>query len=620
MIFFRRSPEYDPDEEINPTMRFHLWTSGWRGALVIFLLVTLVIGGWKGRDAYGWLKERRVEWLIAQSEEARARGDNAAVKDKLKQALLLLRRHPSTLRAVARYQIEMRDLSALNTYTELLKTGQATIEDKVTFAREASRLGRPDLAADVFAELKENPDTKDTATVLAIGAGQAASEGRWPEALQLARRASASPGEDEARAYAQSILARLLLQSATDQPEGIALLSSLALRPDAIGLEALEMLGGLAQNPQAAPLFFNGKLEVNPLMDAAERHPQATAALKVGMWSLRLAAEPANRAAITQELFQRYKDDPSPALRLEAARWLNRNKMLQLALDLAEPSKLESQDWFLLSLDGVAAQGNWEEVFRTLSNKDEKVPLSPALRQLFEMRAAIETGRRPDVATAWREIEIAARTDTAESQLYIAGYAERTGFPVQASRLYRVLLDRKDRAEDILPAADKLNRPRRLACYTGLLRTGGGAMTLEDLRGYLTAFAEEFPEIDEVQNDSAYLQLLAGKDLAQAGSTARRLVQKKPELLAYRTTAALAVLRQQEAAGGGGLERSPAPGAAAALYDGWTIDWSTAQDRYKAVYAAALRAAGRAQEAETIAAQIKPEGLRPEERKLAGLR
>ncbi len=58
---------------------------------------------------------------------------------------------------------------------------------------------------------------------------------------------------------------------------------------------------------------------------------------------------------------------------------------------------------------------------------------------------------------------------------------------------------------------------------------------------------------------------------------------------------------------------------AAAVYDGWTIDWSTAQDRYKAVYVAVMRAAGRKGEEEKIGAMIKAETLRAEERKLAGL-
>lgn len=591
-------------------LRFRIWTSGWRGVLVMFLLVGMALGFWKGASAYEWLKARRAAHLIAKAEDAREQGDFVEASKKLGQATALLQRHPLTLRAVARYQVAMQDLSALNTYLELMKTGQATTEDKVQFAREALRLGRPEMAAEILAQLKEHPDTKDTAAVLALQAGNSATEGRWPEAVEFARRACASPGSDGDLAYAQSILARLLIQppspTEADGPalltEGVALLSTLALRQDAAGLEALEILVSLSQNMQTATLL--SRRDVKPLADAAERHPRADAALKVGAWSLLLASDPAKRVEITQAFFEHFKDNPSPKLRLEAARWLNKRGMHRLALDLAEPSKHESEEWFLLCLDATAALGNWEEVFQALSAKNEKVPLPPALRRLFELRGALETGRHPDLTAAWRDIQAAARTESAANQLYVAGYAEQIGFHQEAALIYRRLLERDESA---VPAAGRLGRPRRMACFTGVLRTGAGTMTLEELRAFVGAFAAEFPEIDEVQNDNAYLQLLSGVNLDRAAAMGERLLKKKPDLLAYRTTVALSLLRRQKAE------------AAAAVYDGWITDWNTAQDRYKAVYAAVMRAGGRSSEADRMIAKIKSDSLRPEERQLAGL-
>ena len=78
-------------------------------------------------------------------------------------------------------------------------------------------------------------------------------------------------------------------------------------------------------------------------------------------------------------------------------------------------------------------------------------------------------------------------------------------------------------------------------------------------------------------------------------------------MLAYRTTLALALLKQGKMT------------EAAAIYKGWTIDWTNTQDRYKAIYAAVMRAAGREYEARQVASKIKVESLRPEERKLAGM-
>jgi hypothetical protein len=197
------------------------------------------------------------------------------------------------------------------------------------------------------------------------------------------------------------------------------------------------------------------------------------------------------------------------------------------------------------------------------------------------------------------------RNASDDDQLYVAGYAEQIGFAAEAAQIYRRLLAGNDNA---LPGGTKLGPSRRLACYIGVLRTAAPSMTLKDLSELMGSFASEFPEMDEVQNDHAYLQLLAGEGLEDAAKTARRLCEKKPEILAYRTTLALAALR-----------RNDIP-AAEAVYRGWNIDWSTAQDRYKAVYAAVMRAAGRTADADKVASTINNEALRFEELQLAGAR
>jgi hypothetical protein len=168
-------------------------------------------------------------------------------------------------------------------------------------------------------------------------------------------------------------------------------------------------------------------------------------------------------------------------------------------------------------------------------------------------------------------------------------------------------LDQWQPVTSLVALREKLDRSQRQACFAGVLRLAGPASPLDELITFAGKFAEEFPEFDDANNDSAYLQLLGGQSVAEAERTAQRLIQKKPEMLAYRTTAALAALRRQDSAG------------AAALYDGWTIDWSTAPERFKAVYVAAMRAAGRTAEADKVMEGIQTAALRSEERQLAGL-
>lgn len=609
MIFFRRSHPFDPNWDMTPELRWRIWTSGWRGALVLLTLIAVPLAVWKGPDAYQGMKVWRASHLIDLAETAQQTGDFKEAANLLRQATLLLQKHPLTLRAVARYQIAIQDAGVLKTYQALIETGMATTDDQFAFARHAFRLGQTAIADSVLSDLEPLPEINNTTMMRVLKAEQSSARGHWTQALELARQAIASPGSSEDKSYAQSLLARLLLHAPAPtaeaglvmRAEGISLLSSLALHADDVGLAALEMLVSLAQNPQVAVHFQHRK--VQDVLDAAEHHPRAGAALKVSAWNLRLAAAPTQRADITQAFLARFKDEPSTATRLEATRWLNQRGLHEQALAMAEPSKLESRDWFLVYLDAKASLGRWQEVLSALNPESQDIPLAPAVRKLFELRGSQATGRRIDTAAVWREIHVALRHAESSDRLYAAGYAEKMGFPAEAAKIYHQSLERDN---EVQPTEDKLGRPRRLACYLGLLRTGGGTLSLNDLGKVMDDLADEFPELDEVQNDRAYLQLLAGKNLDQATSTAQKLSAQKPGLLAYRTTVALALLRQEKL-------------AAAEVYDGWTIDWSTAQDRYKAVYVAVMRSAGRGEEALPVAATINAAALRVEERQLVGL-
>ena len=85
----------------------------------------------------------------------------------------------------------------------------------------------------------------------------------------------------------------------------------------------------------------------------------------------------------------------------------------------------------MLYLDAVAALGDWEQVFRTLTATAD-LPLPPAVRKLFELRVALKTGRHPDLTESWRNIQASARTESAANQLYVAGYCGTDRVPVRS--------------------------------------------------------------------------------------------------------------------------------------------------------------------------------------------
>lgn len=607
MIFFRRSHPFDPNWDMSPALRWRIWTSGWRGMIVLFFLIALPLLLWKGPSAYGQAKLWRAGVLIAQADSDLLAGDFKGAATSLRQATALVQRHPLTLRAVVRYQVAARDPAVLATYQALMETGEATPDDKLSMARLAFELGQAETAAPLLAQLATVPSLRATPLLLALQAEQAAHRGQWSTALGLARQASTSPGPAADQGHAQSVLARLLLIAPAPTAEatralrsdGITQLFTLALRADKAALAALERLVSLAQDPQFNALFQDR--EVQAVIDTAELHPLATPALVVSAWNLQLAATPAQKAEVARQFHAKFQHTASAPLRLEAARWLNQKGQHEEARAMAAPSRQDSTDWLLVYLDATAALGHWSEVLAALNSEPQSAALAPAVRQLLALRAAQQSQRAPDTTAAWQDIHTALRHAPMNDRLYVATYAEKTGFLAEAEKVYRRALERDD--EGAAPG-EKLGRPRRLACYLGQLRCATGTKSLDEIALLTGRLAAEFPEMDEVQNDHAYLQLLAGQDIATATRTAARLSQQRPDMLAYRTTHALGLLRQGKL-------------AAAELYDGWAIDWTTAPARYRAVYVAVMRSAGRGEEARHVAASLTAESsLWPGERRL----
>jgi len=253
----------------------------------------------------------------------------------------------------------------------------------------------------------------------------------------------------------------------------------------------------------------------------------------------------------------------------------------------------------LVYLDALAGSGQWEQV-AALVAPAEKIPLSAAVQRLFQYRASAELGQKPDAPAAWRDIQRLLREESYENGLYVASYADKLGFPSEAVTIYRRILKST-------PPSTAGSKQTRLTCHIGLMRTASASMQLGELEEFLAAFSDEFPTLPDVENDLTYVRLLKGTEMEKAQEAAGRLLRLRPDLLAYRTTAALAALKKGN------------PDAALQIYEGWQIDWATAPERFKMVYVAVLAATGRSEQATAVRATIRRELLRPEERDLAGL-
>jgi hypothetical protein len=593
---------YFTEPELSRWQRFAAWLWSWKGVVLALCAAVAIAVGWNASRLYTYAKFWRAKRLIAASIEAGQRGDSAEEMRRLREAYVLFPGSPVTLRAAARYCEKKSDSTALPLYERLLATRDATADDKVRACRLALMTGKHDLARSWLESLRDDPATRELPTVQSLDAERLAIEQSWEPAIALARQAvaRAPAGGPEALVLASLLLRRAertpAEQRAPMQREAVELLGSLAKLATESGAQALTALATLARQPAAASAFAGR--DVTPWLSAADTNPSATPRLRTMAWDLALAARPNDPKSVYSGFVARFRNSDLPE-QLEAARWLNQHGQFAESLQLSTPQKQTSSDWYLVHLDALAATGDWKGVLASLeSGKGNPGRIADALRALFILRARGELRQPVDKAEAWREIQILAQKESTRDQLYIAQYAERMRQPGEAAAIYRRLIE--------LPAGEMLlgqalTREEKLTCYLGLIRAMPDTAPASEVRPLFDKLRAEYPELEEAANDAIYLQLLTGDVKPAMRAELTRLLDRSPALLAYRTTLALLELRAGD------------PAAAAKVYDGWQIDWNTAQDRFKAVRVAVLTAAGRADEAAALRETIAASRLRPEE-------
>jgi hypothetical protein len=115
------------------------------------------------------------------------------------------------------------------------------------------------------------------------------------------------------------------------------------------------------------------------------------------------------------------------------------------------------------------------------------------------------------------------------------------------------------------------------------------------------------PDDPNAADQLAYLSLLLGEDVDKNFAIAKKLNEQYPNRLSYRVTTALGYLRQHDPASALAQFKAPVP-----------IDWKRTLPAWRAVYAAALLASDRNDEARDIIATIPRDRLNPQERELIG--
>jgi hypothetical protein len=539
--------------------------------LAVLLAVTVLAA----RPVYRYLRTLRAESLARQAQVLIDEKNWQAAAERAYSGYQLAPNNPLTLLTLCRLYTAVGSEQALPFWEAYLAHTQAADEERRQITKVALQFGRFDLAQRQIAALLQSPHRIVEDYLLA--SNFYLRIGNKVQAIAMARDALAFGGQ---RPQTMLQLACLL----TDAPQ----------RENR--LEAKKIWFWLCQNSPNNRLQALVTLSKMEELDATESRTvleqlnalgDSNPELYLTAQEFKARLQPTNRRSIMDETLQRFAGRPA-AQQVLLGRWLMQQRELRLLLKfIDEKTALSSQDFLLLRLDGLAGLAQWNDVSTLLRN--ERLPLEPLLRELYQARAQKELHHPEAAALHWNRVHGYAG-EKPELWLYAAQYAERSGAFDEAEKIYRRL--------SLKPETARLG-------YTGLVRLCEKQNSTRQLRDLLQEMSSTFPNDPIPQNDLAYLNLLLGENIAAATQTAARLVKEYPAFLSFRVTLALAFLRNDRLAD-----------ALELLTNDQHIDWDVALPGWRAVLVAVLAKNNRAPEAVRHLRQIPQTLLKPEEKAL----
>jgi tetratricopeptide (TPR) repeat protein len=543
-----------------------------RRLTIIVIIAALVPAAFAARWGYHEAKAWRARILARDGMDMLARHDISDAEPKLQAAYALAPFDLDVLRSCAKFSVAANDPQALVFYRGLLGHDASTRADRrdaVTAALSFNDLNQADEWVQPLTGSDSSADDKVTEAKV-----------RWQQdkhdaAIDLMRKAI---DQDPSSHDDELLLARMLQASnqPAQQTEAEKMLRDLGANNDLDGLHALEMLAPMRDEDETSRQWVLDRLKHHPLLDDEG---------KFAMWDLEvLLGTPAQ--AVLKEATDTFKG-ASVDRRAAAGRWLNNRAASQHTLELIpDQDAMGDRNLLLVRLDALAYLKNWPEVQTELNNP--RIPLPQAIVLLYRARADQELGDTAGSQADWtRAIE--AATGDVPSMTTIGQYALQIGAFDQAEKAYQKLAQMPGQAE---------------SAYLALIQIQARHGTTAQLRDTLVAMIQAVPKAAEPRNDWAYLSLLLNADVDTAFLVAQKLEGQHPELLAFRSTLALAYLRKND------------PAAALKVYDGFALDWTGASPSWRLVHAVVEAANGNKAAAQAEADNINRTLLRPEEQAL----
>jgi hypothetical protein len=536
-------------------------------AVVIVLIIATIA-------AYSLVKAQRADRFAGEGDRllAQEKWSEAAVQYRV-----ALELDPSSHRALsgaARLATKTDRPEALELWQKVMTLRQCTTRDREDYADLLIKTNRLNLAEKVLDPLlQNNPDSR----TLQLASRFAKKIGDPGKAIEYARIAvKRAPDDDTARFQ----LAELLAQSmnAPEQEEARKTLWEIAAKPTIYKKAAVE---ALATAPQLTSDERNRLLQELSALSPKTIRDDLLAA------DLRFQLHPDDAAKIYREEIERWLNGTPPEI-VDLARWLNAHQQAELVLATFPIERaFEDNQLLLARLDALASLQRWNDIDDVLSRSE--VTLDPSVIESFRARTAQERNATLDAEVHWNHAISLAGTDPYKLK-FVANFAEQSRATAAAMKAYEQLARFPDQAD---------------FAYRGTQRVSQKSGETTTQRAAMSKIAARAPDDPNAADQLAYLNLLLNEDVDKNFAVAKKLAEQYPNRLAYRVTAALGYLRQHDPASALTQFKGPEP-----------IDWKKTLPSWRAVYAAALLASDRNEEAQEILKTIPRERLNAQEREL----
>jgi hypothetical protein len=396
------------------------------------------------------------------------------------------------------------------------------------------------------------------------------------KAIEYARIATKRAPDDDAPRFQ---LAELLAQSTeADQAEARKILWELAAKP---GLYKKAAVEALATAPQLTTD------ERNRLWQELTALAPKTIKDDLLAADLRFQLHPDEAARIYQQAIERWGNGQTQEV-LDLARWLNAHQQPELVLSTFPIERtLEDNQLLLARLDAMASLQRWNDIDDVLNRSD--ITLDPSVIESFRARTAQERNAALDAEVHWNHAMSLAGTDPYKLR-FVANFAEQSRATAAALKAYEQLARFPEHAD---------------FAYRGIQRVSQKSGETAAQRAAMSKISARGPDDPNAADQLAYLSLLLGEDVDKNFAVAKKLTEQYPNRLSYRVTTALGYLRQHDPASALAQFKAPVP-----------IDWKRTLPAWRTVYAAALLASDRNDEARDIIATIPRDRLNPQEREL----